>query len=358
MPNNRVLTPIEDPTIAALATSLLARFAANVPDKTTLDEQLERALAGKQEARGLAAKMVQNFKDIPVEKRRAVFGNGGEVAFDRQSIEALATRTNNDRTWSELSTLGRRFVVPRTILREAPAAFGNDNEVFVPPLNPDQQFLLTYKGLYCKSETSWDGLTDSDEIYLTTTAISIDDQGNNVVRTEKHPITQDHYNDVDTGESRSGPVAAVWQGKEQTMSLIVHCREQDYGDPNKFKSEIETAVNAAVVAAQSSGLDPLSARFLSWVGTWAINYLLDTGDDNIDTNTHIFAGRDIWGTSTRSVEVLRVQRQVMRQVPWGFGSGHLELTTVTDDTHISQNFTMEHKGSGAHYISCYEMSKV
>ena len=239
-----------DPEIASLALTLLARFATDAPDKTPLDLELARGLAGMPAGQAVAAKMVQNFGSIPVQKRREVFGDRAEVAYDRGAIDARLSGPPRSSNFHTLRVIAGRATIPtglRTAATDANTA-PVPPEIFVTTVDPDQQFRLTYKGLYCKEETNWDGATNSDEIYLITTVIGVDDNGQNVVRTERHPLTTTCYSDVDTGESRVGPVAAVWQGKNEPISLMVHCFEHDYGDPNKYKAEIELAARVLLIA--------------------------------------------------------------------------------------------------------------
>jgi hypothetical protein len=279
------------------------------------------------------------------------------VTYDRGAIDARLSGPSRSSNFHTLREIAGGATIPTDLL--AGPADANTTpappEIFLPEPDPNQQFRLTYKGLYCKDETNWDGATNSDEIYLITTVIGVDDNGQNVVRTERHPLTTTCYSDVDRGESRVGPVAAVWQGKNERISLMVHCFEHDYGDPNKYKAEIELATRAAVTAAAAYGFDPTNKETLDLLERFA-NWLFDTEDDAIDTTVHVFHTNEVHGTSLVPLTMLQMKRSMVRMT--GMRSNPIQPYTVTDDTNILQNFTMEHKGSGADYISCYEMTKV
>ena len=100
----------------------------------------------------------------------------------------------------------------------------------VPPPAPPV-YTLRYRGLYCQEETTWDQASWSDEVYVITSAVHIDANGHNVVRTEALPTAQSHawYDDVDSGEVRFGPVAACWRGNSDPVSLTAVVYEHDQG---------------------------------------------------------------------------------------------------------------------------------
>ncbi len=82
--------------------------------------------------------------------------------------------------------------------------------------------MLRYKGLNCFGETG--EISGSDEIYLFTIVTTIAN-GQAFVRTEKHPVGIDSYDDVDQGASFSGPVAPCFFGPAQDLSLVVTVME-------------------------------------------------------------------------------------------------------------------------------------
>lgn len=100
--------------------------------------------------------------------------------------------------------------------------------------------------------------------------------GQAVVRTEKHPVGMNLYEDVDQGASFHGPVAPCYFGPPQDLSLIVTLMEYDEGDPNAFRDEIHGA--ATGLAAAGIGTGGIGAIAVPLAAELA-NALIDTGDN-------------------------------------------------------------------------------
>ena len=155
---------------------------------------------------------------------------------------------------------------------------------------PVDTYGINYVGFFCDAESSYDAFTNSDEVFAVTSVVSINDDGFNAApRVENHPYDQTAYTDVDDGEVRLGPVARCWEGPMpdgQVISLTVIAWEHDYGDPDKYRSEIDALVKAAILAigyltgAGAAATAVLEA--LPGTVTDAINWLIDTDDDQID----------------------------------------------------------------------------
>jgi hypothetical protein len=160
--------------------------------------------------------------------------------------------------------------------------------------------------MHCVDETSWD-LWYSDEIYIITSAVHITPGGTNVVRTEGHPVgaggagTIGFYGDVDSGETRPGPVAACWfqpvADTAEGMSLTTVFWEHDEGDPDKYRDEVDHVVKAALVLASIyfPKLGPLWVLLAAegWV-TDFFNWFLSTGDNAIgDAHTAVLTMSDL-----------------------------------------------------------------
>ena len=178
----------------------------------------------------------------------------------------------------------------------------------------------------------WDRFSNSDEIYVITSVISIDPfdtKGETKVRTEKHPLTKSYYSDVDTGEKRNGPIATIFNGPASNISLVASVVEQDDGSPDAYKDEVDVIVKAAVAVAVSLGVDPTLASELSPLISWAVNSLLGSDDDLIS---------DEYTT-----------------LSWSELIAHVNHTPKTSESlgGIPYHFYSEHEGDGASYFVFY-----
>ena len=224
-------------------------------------------------------------------------------------------------------------------------------EIFSDGISDAPVYTVRYQGLFCQKETSWDGLTNSDEVYVITSAVHIDPDGGNSVRTVRHPVsnTQTHYEDVDDVEERIGPVAAAWEGNSDPLSLSVFVFEQDYGDPDKYKDDVDAIVKAAIAAlvAAYPVLAPL--ELLSGTISDAVNWLLDTGDDLISTETVILPNAVLEMYSTQGYTIAYQGYKLNITFP--------KVTVVPFMTHLQYHFVTEHKGSGADYIIAFDVTR-
>ena len=153
------------------------------------------------------------------------------------------------------------------------------------PVYPaDTNFTIRYQGLYCR-EKAYDRFWGSNEPYVITSAVHINNQGENIVRTEKHPIgnPQGAYGGVDDKEFRDGPVAACWFGKAQTVALVVTAMEQDDGDPNAYKEEIDALLKAAAeIIVIATGIS-IPDSFIEALAI-LVNWFVGSEDDIIGIN--------------------------------------------------------------------------
>jgi hypothetical protein len=231
-----------------------------------------------------------------------------------------------------LEVLGRRLVesgrVPEGVVREEMRDEGA----------PDQPIIYTinYRGLWCEEETTWDWASWADEIYLITSAVTIEN-GQNIVRTERHPVAESEtwYSDVDSDEARLGPVAACWQGNSDPVSLTVVVMEHDEGDPDAFKEEIDAAVKAAIAVASYFYPPAAWAALLESQIADAINWLLDTADDPIETQTVVNPRGllDLYASQNRATYL---------------GEGQ-------QNTGLEYHFMTTHNGGGSTYIAGFEV---
>ena len=148
-------------------------------------------------------------------------------------------------------------------------------------------FTISYQGLYCRKK-AYDRFWSSNEPYLVTSAIHINNQGENIIRTEKHPIgnPQGTYGGVDDREFRNGPIAACWFGPAQPVSLVVVVMENDEGDPNAYKEEIHALLNASGDIFQIITGDKVPDSIIEAL-TILINWFVGSGDDIIGSSVYI-----------------------------------------------------------------------
>jgi hypothetical protein len=210
-------------------------------------------------------------------------------------------------------------------------------------------YRITYQGLVAEAETNWDGFSNSDEVYAITTAVHIGDDGSNTVRTEHHPVDKTAYEDVDAREERIGPVAACWDGQNLPVSLSVVAFEHDYGDPDQYRDEIHQAVLAAVAVliwVYPPGAAALAAlELLKPLITDLINYLFDTGDDQIGE------------AQTEVLEQARFESLgVLEPSPYIYNFTMLG-TVHPIVTNLYGHFFSTHRGSGAKYIFGFQVER-
>lgn len=224
-------------------------------------------------------------------------------------------------------------------------------------ITPLPNYTLRYQGVFCQAETTLDQGSTADEIYVITSSVHIADDGSNIVRPERHPAAQDKrwYEDVDTLEQRLGPVAAVWQGNRDPVSLIVVVMEHDQGDPDIYKEEVEYLVKALIALA--SKLYPPAAILAAFSGTIsdAINWCLGTGDDILSTELVVLPRATLEGHAkvSRSFYIGNTKKftQHMTNPP---------TTTVTNvpfSTDLMYHFFTKHVGGGATYIVGFDVDR-
>jgi len=215
---------------------------------------------------------------------------------------------------------------------------------------PAPVYTVTYQGMVCEAETTWDGFSNSDESYAITTAVHYEADGSNVTRAEHHPHDKTSYEDVDAHEERIGPIAACWQGSRLPMSLTVVAFEHDEGDPNAYKDEIKAIVAAAAAvigylyapgvaaAALIAALSPLIVD--------AINWLFDTGDDQIDSPR-----TEVIDFTTIEQMGIHEPTAYVYTYPVFFGGPR---TVVSN---LYGHFFTHHSGSGARYVFGFQVER-
>lgn len=257
--------PTTNPLATATMIDLLHGYAEGAAATTPLQQAVERALSNRDYDRKIAKTLVQNFTSIPAKIKTPVFG---EFAGGR--LRALSD--------DELSQV---FARPRPgVVFQDDVSLGDPAEY-----PPGTLFTVLYTGLYCKDRTGDRNVFGpSDEPYVITVSVDIVG-GQNVERSELHPVgdPDQHYGDVDDGEFRRGPIAAVWAGPEpaEELSIVTVVMEHDEGDPKAYEEEVGTIVSlaAAVAAYFNIAIGAAIKAFAEDVILWVI----DSGDDMIGT---------------------------------------------------------------------------
>lgn len=143
--------------------------------------------------------------------------------------------------------------------------------------------VVHYTGLHCFGETDWDQGSSADEPYAVIAVGTPTYTGTTRTQT---------YGDVDSGETRPD-LQEVYRGRPYGINLSAVVMENDFGDPEYYRKEVQTAVDAAhAVGTAALGLIPLVGPFVAAVAGPAlgalmpkigqgINDLLDTDDDRI-----------------------------------------------------------------------------
>ena len=186
---------------------------------------------------------------------------------------------------------------------------------------------------------------------MISSAVNISDNGDNKVRTVKHPIDRVEYEDIDSGDTRLGPIAECWRGLDLPVSLTVVAYERDYGDPDYYRDEIHTAVTAAIaIAVLYYGIkDPRQIAALAAVGELVgdiANWLFQTEDDQVDIpRTAILDGAHIERLGAHG----RKRHYHRQQNPFGDETAYA--------TPLLYHFATKHNGLGGQYTFGFELER-
>lgn len=145
------------------------------------------------------------------------------------------------------------------------------------------------------------------------------------------PTTGPVYENVDPGDAVTDQTI-IYVGRAAPLNVKVNLWENDEGDPNAFKAEIQTAVQAAgavvaafVPAASAVALNPQVQSTITSI----INGVADTGDD--------FIGRGEWNIGSR--QTIRA----LLEMPMGSEDGfpcHGSVYLTDDDATYKAYFSV------------------
>ncbi|WP_105259257.1 hypothetical protein [Pseudoalteromonas sp. T1lg88] len=268
---------VSNPKLLGTVIRSLEAFSKKQKPINSAEEAIVEALINTPKIKQQAAKRIcERFRGWSRTTRLKAFGPFG--LFDNElSGDTLSYLSKAEVQLESMVTAG----YPDTVF-----SFQEDdvNPPAPPEFPDDTEFTIEYTGLYCRQRTGDRGFwkfSNSDEPYVTTIAVHVDTQGQNEVREEFHPVGTDAYSDVDSGEWREGPIAAIWQGElKGDVSLVVIAMEQDEGDPNAWRDEIRLVVSAISAGLAWSGVGAIPAAIAALLGE-LLNWILDTGDDEI-----------------------------------------------------------------------------
>ncbi|WP_419663222.1 uncharacterized protein Dvar_36260 [Desulfosarcina variabilis str. Montpellier] len=356
----RSLRTTLEPDIVALTIKALRIFSTHANLSNDFERDMTQSFIDLDISREVATRLVANFDTIKPAVRMRILGPLG--ASDTQIPAGI---TKGSRTPNALAA---RSVLRPGLVNELGAQFmfetgaqthngilGSAHAIIPQPhaLQPleeqilaPERFTITYQGMHCRDETGLDSV-GSDEIYILTSAVHITTDGTNIVRTERHPLTANGsgvYGDVDSDETRIGPVAACWAADvsdfQAGMSLTTVFMEHDQGDPDAYRDEVDAAVKLSIAAATyffPPGGVLLALIEASGLVTDFFNWLLGTGDDEIGTASVVL------GTLSELEDFART------------GLGHLFVRRDGKqvDTGLANHFTAA--VSGNDYLAAYRV---
>jgi hypothetical protein len=155
--------------------------------------------------------------------------------------------------------------------------------------------VVHYTGLYCFGETDWDQGSGSDEPYA---IISISTP--RIADTKRSQV----YNDVDAGEARPD-LLEIYRGRPYGINISSVLMENDFGDPDRYKKEVQDVVMGAHTAGTIAlGLIPVVGPIIAAIAGPALGALMpsiggaisdafDWGDDRIGGSTVTLSARQM-----------------------------------------------------------------
>ena len=322
------------------------------------ERSINNALQTQNLDRSVAKRLTQALDSTPKNIRRRFLGEMAAPEFigsEAPSDSVFGSASNRANRGSAGGTIGG--TASGTV--SAAGTHGDlDSSLSTDPgVTPLPNYTLRYQGVFCQAESTFDQTSSADEIYVLTSSVHIADDGSNTVRTERHPAAQDKrwYEDVDNLEQQLGPIAAIWQGNRDPVSVTVVVMEHDQGDPDIYKEEVEYLVKALIALATK--LYPPAAILSAFSGTItdAINWFLSTGDDIVSTQTVVLprAMLEAYAGISRSFYIGYRKKftQHMTNPP------STTVTNVPFSTNLMHHFLTTHVGGGATYIVGFDVDR-
>lgn len=162
--------------------------------------------------------------------------------------------------------------------------------------------VVHYTGVVCFGETDSDQLSPSDEPYVVMGVID---------PTRTSAFRSRIYEGVDAGEGRPDLIE-IYRGKPGGLTISVLLIERDYGNPDKYKEAMQSAVGTAfagitaliaiipVVGPVIAGIaGPILSVVAPTVGS-ELNRLLDTDDDLVGQTTLVITAKQLAVLASRT----------------------------------------------------------
>ena len=155
--------------------------------------------------------------------------------------------------------------------------------------------IVHYTGLHCFGETDWDQGSDADEPYVIVSVTTPQ-----VAATFRTQI----YDDVDSGESRPDLIE-IYRGPPYGINIGSVVMENDFGDPDKYKDEIQKVVMGVHTAGTLAlGLIPVVGPVIAAIAGPSLGALMPSiggaisdwmnfGDDRIGSSTITISARQM-----------------------------------------------------------------
>jgi hypothetical protein len=277
----------------ALAVLALRQYAQGGAPAAPFQATTNQALKDLGVKPAVARRLVDNYDKISAKTRKRFIGPLGLPG--AKPPQTVAKRDPKALVPQAVSLPG--VLVQKKKLKLLQDAAAGVGQVLAP-----NSYGIHFKGMHCVDETHADAL-GSDKVYIITSALNIKPDGTNVLTTLRHPLVQgipQMYEDVDSHETRVGPVASCWNANvpdiDGGVSVTTAFFEHDFGDPDHYRDEIEALVVLAISIAIL--LFPGATKILlliqaSGLVTDFFNWLLDTGDDEIGTTTTVLEEADL-----------------------------------------------------------------
>jgi hypothetical protein len=328
------LFPPKDPSFFGQVIAALRLVAQERPPKNGVEKSVLEALTAQNVKASVAKKLLGTLNAVPADDRARFLGTVVDPTF------SIAEAVLEHPTASAGGTT--------TAFHNAASSVVGNMDLAAEPDHP-VRYTIRYVGLFCQEETNGPG---SDEIYAITSAIHIRDGINIPTDAVRHPLNYpgNYYENIDSADSRVGPVASAWHDNADPVSLVVVVMEHDEGDPNAYRDEIDAAVKAAIAVATRL-YPPLAVLALVEKQIVdLINWLVDTDDDLISTETLVLSRADLDNYSKQS----RTYYMGTKTTISGFGLG-TSITVTPLTTQLFQHFVTKHNGEGAKYVVGFDV---
>jgi hypothetical protein len=339
------LVAMKNPEFLAGTVAAMRLLSGERQPQTQMERDVLAQMQASNLSRDAAKRIVAAFSARPKAERELVLGRFADESAPLDSMAAPESHVVVRDHRGGASSGGTTGSGSTSRAGHTSGTTGPLSEVLTTGTPPGIRYTVRYKGLWCEEETDGPG---SDEIYIITSGLAINNDVNSAVPALTHPLgtQQDYYADVDSLDKRIGPVAVVYTGSPDTLSLAVVVMEHDYGNPNYYRDDINTFVEAAIIAG--SKLWPWVSILLLFKGSIvdAINAIFGTGDDVISSEVVT------WERS--ELEALALQTPSEYQ---GWKLQTVVGPRVNVPTGLFVHFVTKHRGDGAEYEVGFDIER-